>query len=245
MNVHAQLLKAQQSVDAVVKRGKNTQQNYTYAQASDVIAVCRKALHDAGLYSAIVGVKVKQRRTFASKQGVEGLYVEVRVTLMISTGEVDEPEVSSSTQTTVPLASHLLFWAMGAGADYGGGDKAILKAQTAATKYAYANALALPFSDLDPEKDVEGEPGRLPEQKADPEKALPKERVEELGKLLTGSTVTYERLCLILGSMGANAPKAKRKDSIRKAIGELTEAQATQLANVLDAEQKPEKKADG
>ncbi len=229
MRVHAQLLKAQQSVDAVVKRGKNTQQNYTYAQASDVIAVCRKALHDAGLYSAIVGVKVKQRRTFTSSKGAEGLYVEVRVTLCVSSAEED----------------NLLFWAMGAGADYGGGDKAILKAQTAATKYAYANALALPFSDLDPEKDVEGEPGRLPEQKADPEKALPKERVEELGKLLTGSTVTYERLCLILGSMGANAPKAKRKDSIRKAIGELTEAQATQLANVLDAEQKPEKKSDG
>lgn len=220
MSVHEKLLKAQQSVDAVVKRGNNTQQNYTYAQASDVIAVCRKALHEAGLFSAISSASPIERRSFTSSKGAEGLYVEVRVSLEVNDEEGDK----------------LLFSAVGAGADYGGGDKAILKAQTAATKYAYSNALALPFADHDPEKDVAGEPGRLPEQKADPEKALPEAKVEELGKLLTESKISYDRLCLVLGGMGADAPKAKRKDSIRKALAELTEAQAKQLETLLTAQ---------
>lgn len=230
MSVHEKLLKAQQSVDAVVKRGQNTQQRYSYATAADVIAVCRKALHEAGLYSAVIKTKVKERHEFITAKDAKGLHVEVEVTLAIR-----DPEAKAPTLGTAGDPVGVTFKALGAGADYGGGDKAVLKAQTAATKYAYASALALPFADHDPEKDT-GEPGRLPEQKADPKKALPEEKVEELGALLKDSTVGFDRLCLILGSMGADAPKAKRKDSIRKALAELTEAQAEQLANVLDAE---------
>lgn len=227
MSIHAKLLAAQQSVEAVVKRGKNTEQKYQYAMAADVIQVCRKALHDQGLYPTVVKVKTKERHPFQTSKGTKGLYVEAEVTLAIA--DPDKPVIPGGT------AAHLTFKASGAGADYGGGDKAILKASTAATKYAYANALALPFADFDPEKDTGGEPGRIPEQKADPEKALPDEKVEELGQLVKASGVGFDRLCLALGSMGADAPKAKRKDSIRKALAELTEAQATQLENLLDA----------
>lgn len=237
VSVHVKLLDAQRSVDAVVKRGQNTEQRYSYATAADVIGVCRKALHDAGLYSAVTATKVTERQEFVTQKGTKGLHVEVRVTLWIR-----DPEAINNLKPNSPGA--VAFEARGAGADYGGGDKAVLKAQTAATKYAYANALALPFADHDPEKDT-GEPGRLPEQKADPKKALPEEKVEEIGKLLKDSSIGFDRLCLIFGSIGANAPKVKRKDSIRKAVAELTEAQATQLENVLASAVENPEPADG
>lgn len=217
MSAAEKLLKAQQSVEAVVKKGFNKDKNYTYATAADVIAVCRQALHGARLVSAITNATTIERRAFTSSKGNSGLYVEARVTLLITDPD-DKP---------------LRFEATGAGADYGGGDKAVLKAQTAATKYAYANALALPFADHDPEKDVGGEPGRLPEQKADPEKALSDERVAEIGKAIKDSKVTFPGLCLLFGSVGANAPAIKRKDSIHKAVGELTENQAGELVRLL------------
>lgn len=223
MSVHAKLLTAQQSVAAVVKRGKNTDQNYTYAMAADVIDVARKALHDAGLYPTVTQVEVTSRRPFTSKKGTEGLHVEVAVKLQIT-----DPESKTS----------LDFIAFGAGADYGGGDKSVLKAQTAATKYAYANALALPFADHDPEKDVIGEAGRLPEQKADPSTALPDERVDELAKAYKASGFTFERLCTAIGAAGGDAPKINRKDSIRKAVASLTVEQADKLHNILDAAEK-------
>lgn len=227
MSVHEKLLAAQQSVEAVVKRGHNTDQNYQYATAADVIAVCRQALHDAGLAPAIKQVKTKERHDFTTSKGTKGLYVEVKVVLWIVDPESPSGPLSGGT-------SVLTFEATGAGADYGGGDKAILKAQTAATKYVYANALALPFADHDPEKDVGNEPGRLPEQKVDPEKALPDEKVDELVKLLKDSGMGFEKLCLTLGAIGADAPKIKRKDSIRKALASLTEAQAEQFAGLVD-----------
>lgn len=220
--IAAKLLNAQRSVDAVVKRGRNVDQNYAYATAADVIQVSRQALHDAGLLGAIHSVEITNRRPFTSRKGAEGLHVEVGVELRII-----DPES--------PDNSALDFPAIGAGADYGGGDKAALKAQTAATKYAYANALALPFADFEPEKDVAGEAGRLPEQKADPTTALPDEDVTELAKLFGESGFDFNRLCVAIGSVGAEAPKINRRDSIRKSVASLTPEQAIKLGNILDA----------
>lgn len=214
------LLAAQRSVDAVVKRGRNTDQNYQYATAADVIQVSRQALHEAGLFPAIGDVTITNRREFTTKNGTKGLHVEVGVVLRVT-----DPESGES----------LEFPAIGAGADYGGGDKAALKGQTAATKYAYAGALALPFADFEPEKDVQGEAGRLPEQKADPEASLPDEEVAALAKLYKASGYTFERLCTAIGSVGGDAPKINRKDSIRKAVASLSTEQAAKLGNVLDA----------
>lgn len=216
----AKLLDAQRSVDAVVKRGRNVDQKYAYATAADVIQVSRQALHDAGLLPAIHSVEITNRRPFQTKSGTAGLHVEVGVTLRIT-----DPESGEAMESP----------AIGAGADYGGGDKAALKGQTAATKYAYANALALPFADFEPEKDAPGEAGRLPEQKADPATALPDADVTELAKLYGESGFDFGRLCMAIGSVGGEAPKINRKDSIRKSVASLTAAQAIKLGNVLDA----------
>lgn len=220
MSVHAKLLNAQQSVEAVVKRGVNTQQNYKYVQASDVIEVARKALHEQGLSASVADVFSIERERFVLKKGTEGLYVHLNVALRVS-----DPE----------SGTHAEFIAAGGGADYGGGDKAILKAQTAATKYAYANALALPFADFDPEKDSMQEPGRLPEQKADPDTALPDERVAEIAKAYKASGFDFDRLCVAIGGVGGDSPKINRKDSIRKAVATLSSEQADKLENLLDA----------
>lgn len=218
------LLKAQESVAAVVKRGQNTEQRYSYATAADVIDVSRKALHGAGLVSAITDVDVTARRPFETKNKTKGLHVEVAVKLVVIDPDSDQEQA---------------FIAVGAGADYGGGDKAPLKAQTAATKYAYANALALPFADHDPEKDVAGEPGRLPEQKPDPEKALSEERVKEILAAVKSAELGFSDLTTLMGAAGAEGPAIKRKDSIRKAIASMTEQQAEFFLSALDARTNP------
>lgn len=223
MSVHAKLLEAQRSVDAVVKRGQNSEQNYQYAMAADVVGVCRKALHGAGLLGAVRRVRVNERHPFETKKGTKGLYVE-----MVATFRVTDPESGES----------LDFDGVGAGADYGGGDKASLKASTAARKYATTHALDLPFADHDPERDVPGEAGRLPEQKADPATALSEERVDEIGAAVKAAGIGFERLCVLFGAVGADAPRIRRKDSIRKAVASLSEDRAAELEGLLSVEAK-------
>lgn len=229
MSVHAKLLEAQKSVEAVVKRGKNTQQKYDYAMASDVVGVCRKALHDAGLASAVTKVEDVEQREVSSKSGTGGVYAQVKVTL-----HVFDAEGHGGPDENFIRQQIFAFEGVGAGIDYPG-DKAIYKAQTGATKYAYANALALPFADHDPEKDVPGEAGRVPVAKPEPTD-LPDEKVDEVGKAVKDAGVGFDRLCQLLTAVGADAPKIKRRDSIRKALASLTEEQAENVLNKLDVE---------
>ncbi|MBA2714692.1 MAG: ERF family protein [Rubrobacteraceae bacterium] len=233
MSLTPKLLTAQQSVSAVVKRGKNTGtgSGYNYATAADVIEVSRNALHEAGLVGFIEDTAMLAREPITSNKGTAGMYAQVMVTLRIMEAEGLSPG------DEFIRAAELRFTASGAGTDYPG-DKAVYKAQTGATKYAYANALALPFADHDPEKDVLGEAGRLPKQQADPATALPDERVAEIAKSYKASGFTFERLSLAIGAVGGDSPKMNRKDSIRKAVASLTPEQADKLHNVLDAAEK-------
>lgn len=227
----AKLLDAQQSVEAVVKQGQNTDQNYRYAMAADVLGVCRAALHAQGLVPAITHVVVTDRREFTTKSGTKGLEVEVTVLLTIT-------DCESGESTT--------FGASGAGSDYGGGDKAVLKGQTGATKYAYANALALPFADHDPERDLPGEAGRAPKQQR--EQRIDKDKIREVAKLMAESRehgVGFERLCVVFTAAGAEAPAIDRKDSREKAVRALTDPQADHILNSLDAIIKTEETPDG
>lgn len=221
MSVHAKLLKAQQSVEAVVKQGTNTEQKYKYALAADVVGVSRKALHDAELVSAVADARVTHRQEFTTKSGTKGLHVEAKIRLRVT-----DPESGESVE----------FSAAGAGADYGGGDKAVLKAQTGATKYAYANALALPFADHDPERDLPGEAGRAP--KVEREERIDKDKVREVASLLAKAReagLEFDRLALMFGAAGAESPAIDRKDSREKAVRALTDEQAEQLLSALDA----------
>lgn len=59
--------------------------------------------------------------------------------------------------------------------------------------------------------------------------------VTELAKLYAASGYTFERLSTAIGSVGGDAPKINRKDSIRKAVASLSREQADKLGNILDA----------
>lgn len=220
VGIDAKLLAAQMSVEGVVKKGWNEDKSYHYATASDVVEVARGALHEVGLFSAIADVHGIEREAISARSGSGGFYVELLVTLRITdaaSGEVRE------------------FVGAGAGADYGGGDKAILKATTAATKYAYGSALALPFLDADPERDAPGTAARVPAQTPDPERGIDDDSIRKIATAYKASGIDFPRLCAVIGGVGGEAPKINRRDSIRKAVAELSPEQGEQILSTLDA----------
>jgi hypothetical protein len=127
------LLEAQKAASAVEKKGQNKDQGYSYVLAADVIEAAQKALHDVGLV-AMMSYTEAEERPIQSKTGTHGVYVLLRSELKIIDPEHGELITVSG---------------FGAGIDYPG-DKAVYKAMTGATKYAYAAALGIPFGD-DPE----------------------------------------------------------------------------------------------
>jgi hypothetical protein len=130
----AKLLQAQQAAKAVEKKGRNKDQNYDYVLAADVIEAAQAALHGAGLVG-VMSFTEAEERPVQSKGGTHGVYCLLRAELKIFDPETANLAASST--------------GFGAGIDYPG-DKAVYKAMTGATKYAYAAALGIPFGD-DPE----------------------------------------------------------------------------------------------
>jgi len=135
----AKLVQVMGSVATVPKRGHNAFHNYDYALEGDVSEAVRHAM------------------------------VEARVVMIPSLVEIREREVGKSIVTTVLMdylvidadtGGTLTFRMAGAGADVS--DKGLMKAITAATKYAQLKSLQLSTGD-DPETDgaeeIEREPG--------------------------------------------------------------------------------------
>jgi hypothetical protein len=139
----SKLLEAQKAAKPVEKQGKNTDQNYSYARAEDVIREAQDALHSAGLVGMMTFSEAEER-PITSKSGTAGVYCLLRAKLLI----LEETEGSSHRVLEVD--------GFGAGIDYPG-DKAIYKAMTGAAKYAYASALGIPFGD-DPEDSTTSAP---------------------------------------------------------------------------------------
>lgn len=138
--LYAKLLKAQTAASAVEKKGRNTEQGYAYAQASDVIEEAQRALHEAGLVGFMVPHEGEVEQTeLQARSGAAGLFVTLVASLRIADPDTGE-EIELSFR--------------GTGIDYPG-DKAIYKAMTGAAKYAYASVLGIPFGD-DPEADTAG-----------------------------------------------------------------------------------------
>lgn len=132
----AKLLEAQTIATTVEKKGRNQDQGYDYAQASDVIEEAQRALHEAGLVGYLVPGEIVEREV-TSRSDSAGLFVTITSTL-----RVVDPESGDDLELSV----------RGTGIDYPG-DKAVYKAMTGAAKYAYASLLGIPFGD-DPEADT-------------------------------------------------------------------------------------------
>jgi hypothetical protein len=218
----AKLLKAQQSVDAVQKRGKNQAQHYSYAMAEDVAKAGMKALQDQGLLCEFEATHIE---TAPREEGGS------LITLVQGAIIVTDPETGESIRREV----------VGAGADKPG-DKGAFKGMTGARKYALIHLLGIPIGD-DPD-DERGGTRRQQRKASEAKDELPKGKVQELVKLIGKSLMpagakgqlpqeSFDKLGLMFGSISAERPAVNRGDSIAKALRGLTPEQGDQLATVL------------
>jgi hypothetical protein len=65
---------------------------------------------------------------------------------------------------------------------------------------------------------------------------IPEDRVNELGRAIGRVGTPFNRLALLFGSVGADAPQINRSDSIRKALRALSPEQAEKFEAALSAE---------
>lgn len=203
--IPAKLAEAQAAVKPVAKAGHNTQQSYRYATAEDVVRAAQKALAVAGLVCEF-SFDVTDETPIQSRSGSAGLIVNVAGELILS-----DPDSGQTLTRQV----------IGSGADFPG-DKAIYKAMTGARKYALLHLLAIPLGE-DPEGDTEG-PQKAVEG---PQTATTKAQAKAIAAAMKG--VPFDRICLLIGSVGGDAPKINRPDSIGKAVLALKADQADAL----------------
>ena len=118
----------------VVRNGVNTFHRYRYATSADVMEKVNAAFTKYGIATIVVPEIVKDESVTTTKGTVEHLItVKIEVTLV----DKDSGETA-------------IFRGFGSGQD--STDKAVMKAQTAALKYAYMLSLAMATGD-DPESD--------------------------------------------------------------------------------------------
>lgn len=93
---------------------------------------------------------------------------------------------------------------------------------------------------------IEAEPDPQPEPEPQAqEDAMSEAEITEIAKLYGASGWTFERLCTAIGSVGGDAPKINRRDSIRVAMRALTFKQGLALADALDSAVQAQEQADG
>lgn len=117
--------------------GNNKSQNYKYASAAGILHQVHKALEEEGL---MVDTQSEVLNYTVSPGKEDGKYVKSAV--VKETVTIFEPESSES----------ISWQGVGEGQDWG--DKAVMKASTAAYKYAIAHGLVLGWGAVDPEEDA-------------------------------------------------------------------------------------------
>lgn len=138
--IAAKLVKVMEACSNVKKNGVNDFHHYRYATSADVLEKVNAALVKYDLASVVESEVIDASDVLNNKGNTEHLAtVKVRITL-----------IDAESGETIELSG------MGSGQD--GGDKAIMKAQTAAIKYAYLMSLAMSTSD-DPEADSRTDEG--------------------------------------------------------------------------------------
>lgn len=133
--IATKLVAAMKSIDAVEKRGRNTQQNYGYVKATDVANEVRKALIDAGI-AFTYSVQSERYWESQTKSGTTQFFCSLMVACVFTDAESGE---SAS------------FQCIGWGAD--SQEKAPYKAMTGALKYALRMNFLIP-DESDPEESV-------------------------------------------------------------------------------------------
>ena len=128
------LIEAMKLCKYVMRNGINTFHKYKYATSADVLEKVNAAFTKQGIATIVVPEIIKDEAVATAKGTVEHLVtVKIEVTLV----DKDSGETA-------------IFRGFGSGQD--ATDKAVMKAQTAALKYAYMLSLAIATGD-DPEAD--------------------------------------------------------------------------------------------
>ncbi len=153
----------------VAKNGENSFHGYRYASCADVLEKVNASLVRHGICSAAMPELISMENVKSAKGTAEHL-ATVSISILLTDSESGE---------TMSISG------IGSGQD--SGDKAVMKAQTAAIKYAYMLSLAVSTGD-DPEKEEEAQdqhqnqtsfPASVKSktQKADPKSRKPLESV--------------------------------------------------------------------
>ena len=134
-NIAAKLVKVMQECSFVPKNGTNAYHNYKYATAEDVLSAVNKSLAKYGIACIVIPTLESNIDVVNQKGNIEHLAtVSVHIQL-----------IDSESGESVDL------FGMGSGQD--AADKAVMKAQTAAIKYAFMLSLCIATGD-DPEADT-------------------------------------------------------------------------------------------
>lgn len=202
LTLEERMLEIRKRVGYVQKDAKNTGQGYSYASAEAVLNKVREAANDLGVFTS-TNVALVQ---YQVDEGTTRCAVHMRLAFGLG-GKV------------------IVFEGVGGGQDRG--DKAVMKASTAALKYALASGLLISWGD-DPEADASTDKettkrpaarrGRVP---ADPAKAEAKAAREEVSALLKAAT-TIEDLGAAKTLIQTRLTQGS--DLYKEAVGEYTEA---------------------
>ena len=160
----------------MAKDGRNEFQKYDYTTAAGLFAKVNEALTEQNLYAEVKSELFESRDVVTSKGNAEK-FVIMKVAITIR--DAEDP------------AQSVTFEAYGSGQD--GGDKAVMKANTAALKYAYVGGLCIAMGD-DPEAasppPAKAQPKPKPQTKP---KDLPSE-TGEVGECVDCGAQVYGRV---------------------------------------------------
>lgn len=136
MSLGSKLVNVARQCRYMTKDGYNSFQKYKYTTAAGLFAKVNEAFTAQGLYVS-TNAQLADIREVQTAKGNTEKHAVVKVTIKIK-DSADSAEV-------------VTFEGLGSGQD--AGDKAIMKATTAALKYAYIGGLNIAMSD-DPEEDT-------------------------------------------------------------------------------------------
>jgi len=175
-NLAKKLLNVMDACSHVLKNGENSFHHYKYATSADVLEKVNAALVENGLCSIAVPEILDVVEVTNLKGNIERL----------ATVKMDILLIDKDSGETVTLTG------IGSGQD--GGDKAVMKAQTAAIKYAYMLSLAIstgddPEEDQNTDKNMEGKRSGAKEMSSEGEKEEP--LCEHCGRKITEKVSLY------------------------------------------------------
>lgn len=136
MGIGTKLVAVMKACRIMSKDGRNTYQGYSYATAAGMFAKINEALTEQNLFIAASELNLLELRDATTSKGNAEKHAVVQAKITIADAETGE---------------QVTFAGIGSGQD--SGDKAIMKGNTAALKYAYIAGLDIAMAD-DPEYDT-------------------------------------------------------------------------------------------